>query len=65
MATSHTPRTAAPADPRNRFSAASPAPDIGSVIARVFDVLEGSRLEPFAAQVASSIVNGPRRSCRA
>ncbi len=65
MATSHTLRTAVIADSRAKSSAASSAPDIGSVIARVFDLLEGSRLEPFAAQVAASIVNGSRRQCRA
>ncbi len=65
MAISHTPRIAVTIDPRTKSSAAPSAPDIGSVIAQVFDLLEGSGLEPFAAQVAASIVNGPRRSCRA
>lgn len=37
-----------------------PAPEIGWVIARVFDMLEGTPLEPFATQVASSVVNRAR-----
>ncbi|GEM_PF-4862002 len=35
--------------------------ETGTVIARIFDLLEGSRLEPFAAEVAWGLVNGTRR----
>ncbi|MDJ0276276.1 hypothetical protein QLH51_05620 [Sphingomonas sp. 2R-10] len=54
---------AEPCRPSSTNPAASGGPVIetGTVIARIFDLLEGSGLEAFAAQVAWQLVNG---ACR-
>jgi len=37
-----------------------PVIEIGALIARTFDLLEGTSFEPFAPQIASGLINGAR-----